>query len=107
MQTSTDYTGDVMLRAMDALDLIQENTGINTKHRARIWAAVENPREAWLAAHRIKITPKRALGAVVAELTNQSPTRVPAPQDILDALTAVTTPKEAPAVDQPTHDPDL
>jgi hypothetical protein len=99
MPTTTDYTGDVMLRAMDALDTIQENTGITTKHRARIWAAVENPREAWLAAHRIKITPKRALGAVVAELTNQSPTRVPAPQDILDALEAVTTPKEATEVE--------
>lgn len=99
---------DAMLKIIDALDKIGELTGITTEHRARVWDAILDPRADWLAAHRVKITPLRTLGEVVQARTGNPPNHVPTPGDIIDALESVTTPKEAPAVDErPTLDPDV
>lgn len=98
---------ETMLKVIDALDKINELTGITTEHRARVWDAIMDPRADWLGAHRVKITPKRTLGEVVQDRTGNPPSHVPTPTDIVEALEAVTTPKEAPAVDEPTLDPDV
>lgn len=98
---------DAMLKILTALDRIEELTGITTEQRARVWDAILDPRTDWLAAHRVKITPLRTLGEVVQARTGNPPNHVPSPGDIIDALEAVTTPKEAPAVEHPTPDPDV
>lgn len=98
---------DTMLKIIDALDKINDLTGITTEQRARVWDAVLEPRENWLAAHRVKVTPLRTLGEVIQGRTGNPPSHIPTPTDILEALEAVTTPKEAPPVERSTHDPDL
>jgi hypothetical protein len=98
---------DVMLKIIDALDKINELTGITPEQRARVWDAIIDPRADWLGAHRVKITPLRTLGDVVQAQTGNPPSHVPTASDIIQALEAVTTPKEAPPVERSTHDPDL
>lgn len=98
---------DAMLKIIDALDRIAELTGITSEQRARVWEAILDPRADWLAAHRVKITPLRTLGEVIQARTGNPPSHVPTPGEIIDALEAVTTPREAPAVERPTHDPDV
>jgi len=95
---------EAMLKVVAALDTIDMHTGITTVQRAKVWDAMMDPRANWLAAHRVKITPKRTLGEVIQGRTGNPPFHIPTPTDILEALEAVTTPKEAPAVERSPRD---